>query len=73
LAPLHPRDDIAVASHGGRLWRAARTLAKDGTVPPGVDDPVLRCDFLAEAKIAWRDRYEMQLRAAARSLQQAAE
>jgi len=29
--------------------------------------------FLADAKIAWRDAYEMQMRAAVRPLQQAAE
>jgi hypothetical protein len=30
-------------------------------------------DFLADKKIAWRDAYEMQMRAAMRPLQQAAE
>jgi hypothetical protein len=30
-------------------------------------------DFLADEKIAWRDAYEMQMRAALRRLQQAAE
>jgi phthalate 4,5-dioxygenase oxygenase subunit len=61
-----------------RLLRAARAFAKDGTVPPCVDEPgiytaVRSGDFLADAKIAWRDAYEMQMRAAVRPLQQAAE
>jgi hypothetical protein len=30
-------------------------------------------DFLADAKIAWRDAFEMRMRAAVRPLQQAAE
>jgi hypothetical protein len=30
-------------------------------------------DFLADAKIAWRDAYEMQMLASIRPLQQAAE
>jgi phthalate 4,5-dioxygenase oxygenase subunit len=58
--------------------RAARAFAKDGTVPPCVDDPgiytaVRSGDFLADAKIAWRDAYDMQMRGAVRPLQQAAE
>jgi phthalate 4,5-dioxygenase oxygenase subunit len=61
-----------------RLLRAARALAKDGIVPPCVDEPgiytqVRSGDFLADAKIAWRAAYEMQMRAAVRPLQQAAE
>jgi hypothetical protein len=56
-----------------RLLSAARALSKDGTVPPCVDDPgvytqVRSGDFLADAKIAWRDAYEMQMRAAIRPL-----
>ena len=47
-------------------------------MPPGVDDPgvyteVRSGDFLADAKIAWRDAYDMQMRAAVRPLTQAAE
>ena len=61
-----------------RLLRAARALKKDGAVPPGVDQPdiyvnVRSGDFLADEKIGWRDAYEMQMRAAMRPLQQAAE
>jgi len=57
---------------------ARRALANDGTVPPGVEKPgiytaVRSGDFLADAKIAWRDAYEMQMRAAVRPLAQAAE
>jgi len=58
--------------------RAARAFAKDGTVPPCVDEPeiytaVRSGDFVADAKIAWRDAYDMQMRAAIRPLAQAAE
>jgi phthalate 4,5-dioxygenase oxygenase subunit len=61
-----------------RLLRAARALAKDGTVPPCVDNPgiytqVRSGDFVADTKIAWPDAYEMQMRAAVRPPQQAAE
>ncbi len=61
-----------------RLLRAARAFRKDGTVPPGVDNPeicldVRSGDFLADAKIAWRDAYETEKRTALRPLQQAAE
>jgi hypothetical protein len=47
-------------------------------VPPCVDDPgiytaVRSGSFVTDAKIAWRDAYEMQMRAAVRPLQQAAE
>jgi hypothetical protein len=41
-------------------WRSGRAAARSG-------------DFVAEAKIAWRDAYEMQMRAAAPPLAQAAE
>jgi hypothetical protein len=58
--------------------RAARSFAKDGTAPPGVDNPdiyvnVRSGDFLADEKLGWRDAYEMQLRSAMRPLAQAAE
>src|SRR5260370_37095138 len=70
--------DLMVARTRRRLLRAARALDKDGTLPPGVDDPgiytaVRSGDFLADAKIAWRDAYELQMRAAVRPLAQAAE
>ncbi len=74
LAP----SDLMIARTRRRLLRAARAFAKDGTVPPCIDDPgiytaVRSGDFLADAKIAWRDAYEMQMRAAVRPLAQAAE
>jgi hypothetical protein len=74
LAP----SDLMIARTRRRLLRAASALAKDGTVPPCVDDPgiytaVRSGDFLADEKIAWRDAYEMQMRAAVRPLAQAAE
>jgi hypothetical protein len=47
-------------------------------VPPGVDNPdvyvnVRSGDFLADAKISWRDAHDMQQRTAIRPLAQAAE
>ena len=38
-------------------------MAKDGTVPPGVDDPeimypVRSGDFVTDAKLGWRDAYD---------------
>jgi phthalate 4,5-dioxygenase oxygenase subunit len=70
--------DIMIARTRRRLLRAARAFTKDGTVPPGVDDPqiyfnVRSGDFLADDKIGWRDAHEMQLRTAMRPLAQAAE
>jgi hypothetical protein len=67
-----------VARTRRRLLRAARAFDRDGTISPCVDEPgiytqVRSGDFLADAKIAWRDAYEMQMRAAVRPLQQAAE
>jgi hypothetical protein len=40
---------------------------------PGIYTQVRSGDFLADTQIAWRDAYEMQMRAAVRPLQQAAE
>jgi phthalate 4,5-dioxygenase oxygenase subunit len=70
--------DIMIARTRRRLLRAARAFDKDGKVPPGVDDPdiyfhVRSGDFVADEKIAWRDAYEAQVRAAIRPLAQAAE
>lgn len=59
--------------------RIARALTKDGTVPPYVDEPEIYTAvreaifFQADAKNAWRDASDMQMRAAVRPLQQAAE
>ena len=74
LAP----SDLMIARTRRRLLRAARAFTKDGTVPPCVDEPGIYTqmrggDFLADARIACRDAYEMQMRAAVRLLQQAAE
>ena len=70
--------DLMIARTRRRLLCAARALAKEGAVPPGVDDPhiytgVRSGDFLADEKIAWRDAYDAQMRAAVRQLAQAAE
>ena len=61
-----------------RLLKAARALARDGTVPPGVDDPDLMYpvrsgDFVTDAKLGWRQAYDAQMRAAMRPLKMAAE
>ena len=74
---LGPSDKMITRTRR-RLLRAARALKKDGAVPPGVDEPdifvnVRSGDFLADEKIAWRDAYDAQLRAAMRPLAQAAE
>jgi phthalate 4,5-dioxygenase oxygenase subunit len=61
-----------------RLLRAARELRREGAVPPGVDDSemylgVRSGDFLADARIGWREAYAQQLERAVRPLQRAAE
>ena len=55
LAP----SDMMIMRTRRRLLQAARALAKDGTVPPGVDDPeimyaVRSGDFVTEAGLGWR-------------------
>jgi len=70
--------DMMIMRTRRRLLGVARALAKDGTVPPGVDDPeklypVRSGDFLSEAGLEWRDAYDRQMQAASRPLQQAAE
>jgi len=42
-------------------------------VDGGEKAATVAADFVTDAKIAWRDAYEMQMRAAVRPLQQAAE
>ena len=74
---LAPSDRMIMATRR-RLLQAARQLAKDGTVPPGVDDPgimhaVRSGDFVTDAKLRWREAYDRQMRAAVRPLQEAAE
>ncbi len=73
----------AVSNHTGAPATAVccalpATLKKDGAVLPGVDDPDVYTngssgDFLADAKISWRDAYDLQSRTAIRPLAQAAE
>jgi phthalate 4,5-dioxygenase len=70
--------DIMIARTRRRLLLAARAFASDGKVPPGIDEPeiytaVRSGDFVIDAKIAWRDAYDTQMRTAIRPLQQAAE
>ncbi|MBV9826508.1 MAG: Rieske 2Fe-2S domain-containing protein [Alphaproteobacteria bacterium] len=74
---LAPSDGMIMATRR-RLLKAARALAKDGTVPPGVDDPdimyaVRSGDFITDAKMNWRQAYDAQMRASFRPLKQAAE
>jgi phthalate 4,5-dioxygenase len=74
---LAPSDRMIMATRR-RLLKAARALAKDGAVPPGVDDPdimypVRSGDFVTDARLSWREAYDGQMRASVRPLQQAAE
>jgi hypothetical protein len=74
---LAPSDNMIMATRR-RLLKAARAFAKDGTVPPGVDDPAIMYpvrsgDFITEARLNWRQAYDTQMRTASRPLQEAAE
>jgi phenylpropionate dioxygenase-like ring-hydroxylating dioxygenase large terminal subunit len=77
LEHLGPSDRMITRTRR-RLLRAARAFKKDGAIPPGVDNPeiyldVRSGDFLADAKIAWRDAYDLERRRALRPLAEAAE
>jgi phthalate 4,5-dioxygenase len=70
--------DMMIMRTRRRLLAVARALAKNGAVPPGVDDPeklypVRSGDFLTEAGLEWREAYDRQMQAATRPLQEAAE
>ncbi|HEV2336776.1 MAG TPA: Rieske 2Fe-2S domain-containing protein, partial [Stellaceae bacterium] len=74
---MAPSDRMIMATRR-RLLKAARALAKDKIVPPGVDDPgimypVRSGDFVADAKLGWRQAYDRQMQASVRPLQEAAE
>jgi phenylpropionate dioxygenase-like ring-hydroxylating dioxygenase large terminal subunit len=74
---LAPSDRMIMATRR-RLLKAARALARDKIVPPGVDNPdimysVRSGDFVTDAKLRWREAYDRQMRAADRPLQEAAE
>lgn len=74
---LAPSDRMIMATRR-RLLKAARALAKDGAVPPGVDDPAVMYpvrsgDFITDARLGWREAYDSQMRAAVRPLKLAAE
>jgi hypothetical protein len=65
LAP----SDLMVVRTRRRIIAAAQALQKDGTVPPGVDDPeiflrVRAGDYLAPANADWMDSYREQIRRA---------
>jgi len=70
--------DLMIMRTRRRLLKAARALAKEGAVPPGVDNPeimypVRSGDFITDAGTGWKEAYDAQMRAATRPLQQAAE
>jgi phenylpropionate dioxygenase-like ring-hydroxylating dioxygenase large terminal subunit len=70
--------DMMIMRTRRRLLGVARALAKNGKVPPGVDDPdkmyaVRSGDFVSEAGLDWRQAYDRQMHASVRPLQQAAE
>ena len=70
--------DMMIMRTRRRLLKAARALARDGAVPPGVDNPeimypVRSGDFITDQGTGWKDAYAAQMRAATRPLQQAAE
>ena len=74
---LAPSDKMIMATRR-RLLKAARALTKQGTVPPGVDNPeimypVRSGDFVTESRLSWREAYDRQIRASVRPLQEAAE
>ena len=74
---LGPSDTMIMRTRR-RLLQVARAFAKDGAMPPGVDDPermypVRSGDFVSEAGLEWRDAYDRQMQAASRPLQEAAE
>jgi phthalate 4,5-dioxygenase len=74
---LAPSDKMIMATRR-RLLKAARAWAKDGTVPPGIDNPeilypVRSGDFVTEARLGWREAYEREMQAAVRPLNVAAE
>jgi phthalate 4,5-dioxygenase oxygenase subunit len=74
---MAPSDRMIMATRR-RLLKAARDLAKNRTMPPGVDNPsimypVRSGDFVTDAKLTWRRAYDAQMRASVRPLQEAAE
>jgi phenylpropionate dioxygenase-like ring-hydroxylating dioxygenase large terminal subunit len=74
---LAPSDKMIMATRR-YLLKTARALAKNGKVPPGVDDPEVMYatrsgDFLTEARLGWRDAYDREMRAAVRPMKLAAE
>jgi phthalate 4,5-dioxygenase oxygenase subunit len=74
---LAPSDRMIMATRR-RLLKAARALAKDKIMPPGVDNPeimypVRSGDFVTEAKLGWRQAYDREMHASVRPLKLAAE
>jgi len=74
LAP----SDIMIVTTRRRLLDAARALAEEGALPPGVDDPAIAGtaragDLIAPERKNWLDAYEEELGHALHPLAQAAE
>jgi phenylpropionate dioxygenase-like ring-hydroxylating dioxygenase large terminal subunit len=74
---LAPSDKMIMATRR-RLLKAARAWKKDGKLPPGIDNPeimypVRSGDFIADARLGWRQAYNDQMRASVRPLKLAAE
>jgi phenylpropionate dioxygenase-like ring-hydroxylating dioxygenase large terminal subunit len=74
---LAPSDKMIMGTRR-RLLKAARAHAKDGALPPGVDNPEIMSavrsgDFITDAKLGWRDAYDAQMRSAVRPLKLAGE
>jgi len=70
LEHLGPGDQM-IARTRRRLQIAARGLAQDGTIPPGVDDSAIYLEarsgfFVSNSKDDWRGQYRQQLAAAVR-------
>ena len=73
---LAPSDKMIMATRR-RLLKAARAFAKEGAVPPGIDNPeilyrVRSGDFVTDARLSWREAYDREMQASVRPLQQQA-
>jgi phenylpropionate dioxygenase-like ring-hydroxylating dioxygenase large terminal subunit len=69
---LAPSDKMIMATRR-RLLQVARAFAKNGTLPPGVDNPeimypVRSGDFVADSRLGWRDAYDREMQASVRPL-----
>ena len=63
--------DLMIVRTRRRLLKAARALAADGTLPPGVEDPFIyrlarSGDMVVEGDETWEEAYQMRIREAVR-------